>query len=61
LSVLYFQQHDPLRFPVRFAVFPVRFLARSFVFNKIARFVFKKRIFLSHFLLAAKRFRLDLQ
>ena len=45
LSVLYFQQHDPLRFPVRFAVFPVRFLARSFVFNKIARFVFKKNEF----------------
>jgi len=40
-----FQQHGPLRFPVRFAVFPVRFSDRSFVFNNFSGSFFKKQDF----------------
>ena len=46
--LLYYQQHGPLRFPVRFACFPVRFLARCFVFNNFSGSFLKKALFLSH-------------
>jgi len=45
-----FSTTSTLSFPVRFAVFPVRFLAMAFIFNNFLGSFLKIKKFLSHFL-----------